>query len=423
MLASWCRLSCLFVSLVFFVSISEHLLADELNEDKVHISGFGTVGVVKGGSSNLGYRRDLSVDGVFDGDTTFKTDSLIGLQLNAEINKDFDAAIQIVAKERSVNGVEESLEWAYLRHIMTPQMVIRAGRIGMDLYMLSEYRNLGYSFLWARPPIEFYGIIAFNYFDGLDFNYSASVKKGTLNAKLFLGASESNYAFSGKSTKVNLQDLIGLTVSWENDRWHARLSAATMNGDDSLNKAYDYDQLEQVLALASDFGWKEASLLSRELNSEGDRYYYSSAGLAFNSDSWLVQSEISYIESEFDVVRPYLNEYLSIGYRIDRVTFYSLFSNGSVRGSKNVAPSPPAFLGPDFVFLQEGVQSLYDLNIADQQSISLGVRWNLRHDLTLKAEIGRTWVEANGGLLWAKDDLAKNSQVINTYTLNLNFVF
>jgi hypothetical protein len=381
----------------------------------VRFSGFGTVGLVHGGDEVLGYRRDLSHDGVFDNDWSFKPDTLLGLQFDVPLAENFDAALQLVAKDRLENNLSESLEWAYLRYRPTHELALRGGRLGLDLFMLSEYRNLGFSYLWARPPIEFYGLVYYNHYDGVDIAYETGLEEGLFRARLFAGNSKGAVSTQFTDIEVDLEPLVGFTLGWEFDRWQARLGFSTLKQSQSKQASSQLTgALRSVVGL-----WPEATEIADELESNGRRLNYFSAGFAYDQNPWTVQSELSYIDSEYKVFSSVWSAYLSLGRRIGPVTVYGLGALAeNPDGRVQVPSAPPALVG-----LQQQVQAFYDLSSVKQHSLSLGMRWDIRYDLALKAQWDHTWVDQYGGLLWLQKQPLVEDRSLDTFSVNLNFLF
>lgn len=59
----------------------------------------------------------------------------------------------MVGRDRLDNTFENSVEWAFLKGRLFPKLIVRAGRLGVDVFMLSEYRNIGFAYPWVRPPV------------------------------------------------------------------------------------------------------------------------------------------------------------------------------------------------------------------------------------------------------------------------------
>ncbi len=170
------------------------LWADELF-DRVRFSGFGTLAWTHGGDDALGFRRHLEQEGEF-GNGSFKADSVLGLQMDADLTDDVRATLQLVGKDRPRNGLEESVEAAYLAYRINPRWTLRAGRLGIDLLPMSEYQHIGFAYDRVRPPVDYYGAIPITRMDGVDLRYALPVGPGTLSTKLYLGVTENTYEAS-----------------------------------------------------------------------------------------------------------------------------------------------------------------------------------------------------------------------------------
>jgi hypothetical protein len=386
--------------------------------NRFKLSGFGTLGVVKGGDEELGFQSNLTRGNnpVFDGDWSVKQDTLLGLQLDARITNNLKGAVQMVVRDRLENSLEDSLEWAFLSYRLTPNTTIRGGRMGVDLFMLSEYRNVGFSYLWARPPIEFYGLIAFDSFDGMDITHTMPVWDGDLSLKLFGGASNNNpMVNSAGDYSLDLSPIYGASVLWENNRWLARLNFATAEMETSNSPL---EPLFNYLDLASQTGWSEASTISDNLELAGQSTYYYSAGFSYNNTPWQIQSEISFIDAEYDFFLPFINTYISVGRQFGPVTPYCLVALIKDTEDPNTINSAP----PQWSDLQTAVQTVEESTKLDQKSLSFGFRWDIRYDLALKMQWDRHWVK-HGSSLWYHQTGVEEDRTLDTFSLNLNFVF
>ena len=105
-------------------------------------SAFGTAGLLYD-DSPFHMQRDFGQPDTFRGSKySLLADSLVGAQVDYNITGRFDATVQMVAKKRAQQTIEESLEWAFIRWRPTDELAVRAGRLGLDLYMLSDYRSV-----------------------------------------------------------------------------------------------------------------------------------------------------------------------------------------------------------------------------------------------------------------------------------------
>lgn len=413
----------LVLALIWLSLFPANSLADDFAPNRFSFNGFATLGAVRGGSDALGYRQDVAEDGVFEDDWSLKTDSLLALQFGIRLSDNLDAAMQFVYEDRATNGIKESLKWAYLRYRFSPEFTARAGRIGFDLFMLSDYRQLGFSYLWARPPIEFYGPLAFEYFDGADIGYSAPLGIGTLRAKFFAGSSDTAVDFIDDNDKLRLDEAIGATVNWETTHWQLRVSATSVEFSDDLQQTYGTDIFIAALLAAAQLGWTDAEGIAEQIELKDVTANYYAVGISYDNAPWVIQTEINYFDAEEHLFKSYSGRYLSIGYRIASTTLYGLMARGKQMTSRDKIPAPPAALAPFLTPLQESLQTLYDFNYINQHSVSLGFRWDIRYNLALKSQWDRTWVEDAGGLLWDQKNNATQKETIDTYSLNLNVIF
>ena len=397
------------------------------------ISGFGTLGITKGGNSDLGFRRDVSRDGVYDGEWSFEPDSLLGIQANAHLNEKLSAALQVVGKERQDNSLEESIGWAYVRYRATQNFTVRFGRMGIDIFKLSDYRNLGFAYLWARPPVEFYAPLAFEYFEGVDLAFSKVLDSGTFSAKLSLGSAENQFDFTGGSGAFKLKDIIGASLIWETYEWHLRLTSLKLRIDNSLNDILGTKDLVSALETAATLGWSEAAQIATDLTVDDDNIRYHSLGISFDHYPWVIDYELGYVDPDFKLIKPFVGSYLSVGYRLGATTVYTLLSSANQTEPREQVPEiPPEILANPFipdaqktnmVLLQQGVQTIYNDSFYDQDSASLGVRWNIRHDIALKLQWSHTWIEPIAASLWKRRRVPEDETEIDTYSVNVDFIF
>ncbi len=403
--------------------------AAEFGNDRVRVSGFGTLALTFGGDEDLGFRRDMYREGLYNHEPSLFADSIAGLQVDARLTDSLDAALQLVGKDRADDNLEDSVEWAFLRYRLNPDWTVRAGRMGFDIYMLSEYRSLGFSYLWTRPPLEFYAPVAFDSFDGADITYSTPAGDGTLRAKLYAGKTKNNFVVLGNLLEVKLEPIYGASLSWESERWQVRLGVAPNRISDDHDVFPGTEPLVAGLEAVLPF-WPEAQRYIDRLSIEEPYVYYYSAGIAFNDKPWVIQSEIAYVDSDLGMLPAMSNGYLSVGRQIGEVTLFGMLSAVRDQGDRDVLPPAPVYPFPGMEMLnlqlaamQQGLQMLFDATHLSQTTLSTGLRWDLRYDMALKMQMDHTRVDAYGAGLWDREFTPGKERAINTVSLNLNYVF
>ncbi|WP_334118402.1 hypothetical protein [Limnobacter sp.] len=131
------------------------------------LSGFGTVQYTLGDNEQK-YLRFVNEDG------TFKVNSILGGQLDVQLNQEFSATIQYVVapKQRRDEGVELDNRWAFLKYKPNDNWHFKLGRQRLNFYLDSENLDVGHTYVPANLSPEVYynaGVLAV---DGFSANYN-----------------------------------------------------------------------------------------------------------------------------------------------------------------------------------------------------------------------------------------------------------
>src|SRR5690606_22134688 len=128
--------------------------------DRFVLRGFGTTAATYVESDGVEYRRHAGqAYGVADGEVDLGTDSIGGLQLNVRLAPTVDMVVQGISRLRADGDWDPHLSQAFVRWSPDESLVLRAGRVGYDIYLLAESRQVGYSYVPLRPTPEFYGLV------------------------------------------------------------------------------------------------------------------------------------------------------------------------------------------------------------------------------------------------------------------------
>ncbi|MDD1780740.1 porin [Enterovibrio sp. ZSDZ35] len=393
--------------------------------DNLRVSGFGNVSVIKSGTENLGFKYDLSKEALFD-EWSLKPGSSFGLQLNANINDQFDAVIQGVLQDRLDNNLNKTITWAFLRYRPTQNITVRAGRIATPIYMLSEYRDVGFAYLWTKPITDFYSAIPVTYIDGGDIAYSAPLGDGIFEARLFGGSSEVTIETIFEPHNVTLSPIIGGKLTYSLEQWLFSSVAATTKAKEGEPAASLTSSLSGVPNL--ELLWPGASRFSNDFKLSDTRISYYSLGALYETGDWNVQSELSYTDAEWPFFTDLAAGYLSVGRTLNSNTFYGFASKSKTIGSL-YALSAPSALGQSVSQIADAYQligSNLNARFVDQETFGMGVRLDISPQISLKGQIERTWLKNDhiGGWLTSINGLsAAVPSYIDTYSVSLSFVF
>ncbi|EEY70838.1 porin [Grimontia hollisae] len=412
---------------VFALTALISTMASAYAETREHIkiSGFGNLSAIHSGTENLGFTYDLTKEGVFD-EWSWKKGSAIGLQLNAGLSEEFDLVVQGVLQDRLDNDLNNSITWAFLRYKLSPRVSIRLGRIATPIYMLSEYRNVGFAYLWTKPITDFYANIPVTSLNGGDIAYTTPFWEGVIEVKLFGGQSEISINTIDSFNNVKLSPLIGTKLSYDSNDWVLSASASTAKVDngDPADLLISGASADSSIFLA----WPSLERALEDFEFENTRFYYYSMGAAYESNNWYLQSELSYTDADWPFFPDLMSGYASIGKTVNALTFYSFTSKAKSVGTFYAlqAPDPHFLLNPQINGVYQLIQQNLDARVIDQETFGIGMRYYIGPQISLKGQIERTWLNDNRFGAWSINKQGLSAPVpnhIDSVSVSLSFVF
>lgn len=381
-------------------ALSGNVLANQNAGVEHHFSGFASFGLVNNDSEKLAFRRDVTQnDGSYDGKTEWLTDSLVGAQWHGRWSHQWDTTIQAVVKDRFDNSLEKTIEWAFVRYRPMDGMDLRLGRVGTDIFTISEYRQVGYASPWVRPQHDTYALLSLYNFDGADINKRFDLGESTFNVKLFYGNSDEKYPLAFKSdNSIRLDfDLGGLTLNFEKGNWKWRTSFIDVSINNNAGS-----ELGIALSNVADF-WPEAGAIADDFYTRDKHFTYGEIGLSYDNNSWWVQTEAVRLDSDILLVPSGHHAYIMVGKRLGEFSLYVLGGYANPEKDAISLQPPPGFPSPIAEQLQIlGTTAERTLNGAriDQQSLGMGVRWDFTTKMALKFQVENFEIQPNGTNYW-----------------------
>lgn len=393
-------------------------------------SGFGTLGGVHSRTDFGGsFARDVSQLPGTPG-TQFKADSRLGAQLNWKLSESFEAVGQVVARDRSpLARSADNLEWAFLAYRPTADTTLRLGRVSMDLFLLSDYRNVGFGYLSARPNVDFYAPMSLSSLDGFDFSQAWVVGDTAWRIKGTAGSAKYD-AFFGRS---QFNDVRGLVLSRERDGLTLRGTLTV--ADWSIEKNSLAQPLRQglnaVALLPVPTVASQAAAMSTALSLENIRARYTALGLAYDRNNWVINAEWMRILMHNAPTVSGTGIYVLAGHRFGALTPFAGLSRSrslsppysAATWGAELAPLAPV-LGADVVAKAQvlGQIAAEQLNgtRVDQSTLTIGLRWDIDPSLALKLQWDRVKVRENGVVLWGGQ---RSGGTANVASMVLDFTF
>ena len=292
-------------------------LSAEYSDSNLRISGFGTVGLTHASTpSGWGFRRDISQP-ENDGGTRADIDSRLGVQINYSPTPQFELVGQIVAARRSSCApLGDNIERVFAAYRPQPDVLVRIGRVNIDSFLLSDYRNVGFAYRFVRPPVEFYGSLPVS-LDGIDVSRDLRFDNSRWRLKAFAGRSVSgDLAVDGRG---GANPVFGVTVSRESDGLTVRLGfARTGFSSNAPDLRPLIDGLDAMAAVPVPEVAAQARELAASIDNKGDHTIYQSLGLNYEVRDWQRTLELTKVSGH--PTSRFVAGYAGVGRRFGSVT-------------------------------------------------------------------------------------------------------
>jgi len=397
------------------------------------ISGFGTAGAVHVDTDQPWLlARDVTQPGASSA-TSVLVDSRVGMQLNWQINPQWEAVAQAVFKERTGGAdADESLELGFVAYSPSPRWTLRLGRVKPDLFLLADVRSVGYAMPWVRPNVEFYGWIPGASLNGLNAAYQWQRGSTDWVARLWAGELRSSVSALRTDSRVlwKGRDSIAFTLTGKTGA--LTMKASYLQSRTDLGSDSDLMQLEQTLlglaTLPATQVAADARSLYKGLIPQG-RTRYAGLGAEYDTGRWLVAAEASRVWVHRGLAGG-TRGYVSLGHRWGVLTGFAMagISNpdhAAPRVTTDWATDLTPLLGaPDaqMAAMVGGIAEVFAADARfDQRSISAGLRWDVRDRVALKFQVDHVAVGAYGAAQWRHSTVTSGSA--NVFSTVLDWVF
>ncbi|OFI36146.1 hypothetical protein BFC17_09380 [Alteromonas lipolytica] len=392
------------------------------------VSGFATLGLTTSNNDELIFRT--SINRWPETGSNILTESLVGIQFNYQASDKIDFVVQSILENKNYDSVSDYVELAFMRYQIDRNFALRIGRMNYNAYILSEYLDVGYSYLWATPPMEFYSPSSYlSYFDGVELQYRNALSEGVLQATFAAGTSKADLLSVGSYSSLEYDYMLNTSVSYETDNWLFKGTLSHFSGHSATLDGVD--QLETLVESFPQQWWPFMGELLESLEFKDQKIHYAAVGVNYNDERWFVKSELAYFDIEWGLTGDLGYGYVSSGYEFDHFTPYITFALLDALYDRHIIASPRYDLIADpatqqmLGFLQTQFQGLYDSARMDQYSVSVGARWDFHHDWALKGQFTRYRINGPGAGLWGRDrtESIDDHKHVNVISININTVF
>ena len=135
------------------------------------VSGFGTAGFVITDTDKAEFVRGSQPVGA-DSSGDVGVDSIAGVQATVHLTDTISGTTQVLLRRLYNDGFELDVPLAFLKAQVNKDFAVRLGRLPLPVFLVSDFRQVGYANTWIRPPVEVYGQVPLDNVDGVDVLYT-----------------------------------------------------------------------------------------------------------------------------------------------------------------------------------------------------------------------------------------------------------
>lgn len=405
------------------LALSNAFADDATGGPAVKISGFGTAAMTWADTDRAEFSRPNQSAGVGRSGRT-GVDSNLGLQANVAANDWLSGTVQGLVRKDGDDNYGAELAWAFAKAQVSDHLSLRVGRMGLPVFMISDYRNVGYANTMLRPPGDVYSQVPLNSIDGIDATYQRAFGDINLTAQLAVGSTKTDIASNKTVVHLEGKSITALNLVAERGPLTLRFGRADtrITIDDSTAQN---NLIGGLRATAVRANMPSLATLANELVLKDKKASFTSVGMGLDWNNIVVQSE--YAKRKTD---SYVNDttswYLMGGYRIGKFLPYYSHSNLSV--DHIVANTVPRI--PQLALLSAGVTAMSTTGTQGEQSTdTIGLRWDFHRSAALKVQIDRIRPKNGNGLFLAPAGsltFAPNAAALGPVTVGaiaIDFVF
>jgi hypothetical protein len=360
------------------------------NESLFSFSGYGTVGVAHSSERNADYLVDEfkpSGPGHTDGWSP-DVDSRVGAQVTARFAPRLSAVVQVISQQRYDDTYRPVVEWANVKYEATPDFSVRAGRIVLPIYMVTDSRRVGYANPWVRPPVEVYSLVPVTSVDGIDANWRTVLGDFTATVQATYGRTDSRFpdASGFNAGMAEARHVLAAVATLE--RGFATLRVNGGRADLTIAAFRPFEDAYRQ------FGPPGRAIADR-YSVDDRKVDFVGVGAMYDPGRWFATAEWARFATH-SVLGTKSAWYVSAGHRFGRWTPYLTYARMRADSATSDPGLDPQGLPPEAAataqFLNATLNHTLGL-IPQQRTISAGVRWDFARNAAFKLQLDEVRVD------------------------------
>jgi hypothetical protein len=394
------------------------------------LTGFGTLGYAVS-DQKAPYLRYIDKSG------TFRADSLIGLQGEAQLDPQWGATVQIVASapRYKEDGLAAQVRWAFASYRPNNEWLFRLGRLRPPVLINTQNAEVGVTYDQARLPVELYSLSPVYDIDGGAFARTWTDQSSETSLDGYWGKSRIKQRLpfqpdtiqpfiSDKYLPESIQFMgVVLTYATGPATFRGGVHRATLHADQG--RQFLEGPTPEAVPGPTPFG---GLLYVPGAVSEKVVVKAVTFGADWRAGNWRMSGEYGRrMVAGTKMASTIDSAYVNVAYVSGKWTPYATYARIlSAPSSRNYykelvgTPVPLAVQGAPF-FLAPGYhRSIADaIFLFDQHSVMLGASYNL----TLASKLKLEWMRTRIGLTSALVDGDIHNKSFGVFSMSYNFAF
>jgi len=353
-------------------------------------SGYGTVGAAHSSNGQADYLVDeFKPNGPgFTHRWSADVDSRLGAQLTATFTPKVSAVVQVITQQGYDDSYRPTVEWANVKYQVTPDFSVRAGRVVLPIYMVTDSRRVGYGNPWVRPPVEVYSLVPVASVDGIDGSY-----------RFLMGDVAATLQATFASSDSHFPNASGFNAGVAKARHEVAIVGTLERGFMTLRVNYGHadltiDSFKPFFDAYRQFGPAGAALADR-YGVDKRNVDFVGVGASYDPGRWFVTAEWAKFDTH-SVLGAKSAWYVSGGHRFGPVTPYVTYASMKADSNRSdpglsVQGLPPQLAGT-VAFLNSTLNMTLGL-IPVQHTDSIGMRWDFMRNAAFKVQLDEVHVD------------------------------
>jgi hypothetical protein len=330
-------------------------------------SGFSTAGYAQSDTNDAQVGYSGQPEGI-DSDGSFETDSKLGVQVTAKFNDLLSAVVQGVAYADLTGDWEPRLDWAYVRVQPLRSLSFRAGYLRTPTFMYSDSVFVGYANTWVRPPMEVYNMSSVYQMRGVDATWRTSVGPVLVTVNPYVGDSEVDLP----NDTLDVPKWLGLATTAEYGSFTARVGYSEVELGSTISSVAPL--IAGLRSIPASFCGGCATE-ARRLDTDDALIHNFNLGVQFDDGAHFVATELAKTRSHGNyLVSAKTGAYATYGRRFGNLMPYATYAQ--LRRDEITQSNSIPSVGP-LAALNAGVNAVIDRGTGDQNSYSVGVRYEV----------------------------------------------